>query len=438
MEKLKFRNIPGPKSKDLLQKAQTFEPACSLDQTPVVWDHGDGVWIWDVDGNPYIDFTSGVLVTNLGHSHKGLTKAIQEQAERLQNTYSFPTPERIEAAERLVKTLPSHLTRVFYLTTGSEATEAAIRVARRYSQKTEILSFYGGFHGRTYGAMSVGGMRSIRNKFGEMVPGSVRAPYAYCYRCIYEKTYPDCGFYCIKALDDHLRGNSNNNLGAVMVEPYQGAAGFIFPPDGWLKALEQWTKERDLVFIVDEVQSSFGRTGRMYAIEWEGVKPDLLCLGKGLGSGLPVSALAGTDQVLEAMDPGELSSTWGGNPLCSSATLAVLTAIEQENLSNRSLEMGNYLTPILHSLQEKYPCIGDVRGRALVQGLEIVEPDDGFSPSKELTRKIVFNAAERGLLLGKVGIFGNVIRLAPPLVIKKEEIDLAMDILEQSIALALD
>jgi 4-aminobutyrate aminotransferase len=438
MKKLKFRKLPGPKSNELLLKADAYEPACSLDQTPIVWDHGEGVWVWDVDGNQYIDFTSGVLVTNLGHSHKGLKKAIQNQAGRLQNTYSFATPERITAAERLMKVLPSHLKRVFYLTTGSEATEAALRVARRLTAKQEILSFYGAFHGRTYGAMSAGGMSNIRRQFGAMVPGSIRAPFAYCYRCTYQKTYPECAFHCIKVLDEHISGNSNGDLGAVIVEPYQGAAGFIFPPDGWLKTLENWARERELLFIVDEVQSSFGRTGKMFSIEWENLKPDMLCLGKGLGSGLPVSALAGTEEVFEAMDPGELSSTWGGNPLCSAATLAVLTAMEEENLPERSLQMGQHLKPQLHLLKEKYPCIGDARGRALVQGLEIVEPDDGFSPSKELTREIIINAAERGLLLGKVGIFGNVIRVAPPLVIQKDEIDLAIEILDEAIALALD
>lgn len=438
MNKPTYRKLPGPRSAEILAKSKAYEPACSLDQTPIVWEQGEGVWVQDVDGNPYIDFTSGVLVTNLGHTHPGMVDAIREQAGRLQNCYSFPTPERVEAAERLVKLLPPHLDRVFFLTTGSEATEAAMRVARRYTGKQEILTFFGAFHGRTYGAMSAGGIMNIRRQFGSMVPGSIQAPYAYCYRCHYGKTYPECNFFCLDALDAHLAAVSSGDLGAVMVEPYQGTAGFVFPPEGWLKALEQWARERGLLFIVDEVQSSFGRTGKLFAIEWEGLEPDLLCLGKGLGSGLPVSALAGRNEVLEAMTPGELSSTWGGNPMGSAATLAVLDAMEHEDLPERSAQRGEYLKPKLQALQEKYPCLGDVRGRALVQGLEIVEPGDGYTPSADLTRRIVFAAAERGLLLGKVGLHGNVIRIAPPLVIREEEIDFAVEILDEAIAYVLD
>jgi 4-aminobutyrate aminotransferase-like enzyme len=386
--------------------------------------------VWDVDGNPYIDFTSGVLVTNLGHNHPGLVKAIQDQAPRLMNTYSFHTPERVIASNRLVKTFPKNLNRVFMLSTGAEATEASLRIARRYTGKQEVLSFQGAFHGRTYGAMGVAGSRGARRGFGVPVPGGIVAPYGHCYRCFYDKTYPDCGMYCIKALDQLIACSSSGDLGTVIVEPYQGSAGFIFPPDGWLSALANWAKERDLVLIVDEVQASFGRTGRMYAIEWEGIEPNMLCLGKGMGSGIPASAVAAEDRIFDCMSPGELSSTWGGNPLASAAVLAVLDAMEEEQLPQRADKMGEYLKPRLEALQKKYPFLGDVRGRGLVFGLEIVKPDGGKIPSPELCSRIIHGAAERGLLLGKVGQFGNIIRVAPPLVILPEELDLALDVLE--------
>ena len=201
MNKLPKREVPGPKSKELLELSRAFEPPCAADQVPVVWDHADRVWVTDVDGNRYIDFTSGVLVTNVGHTHPGLVRAIQNQASRLMNCYSFPTPERVTAAARLVKTLPRTLDKVFFLSTGSEATEAALRVARRYTGKQEIVAFYGAFHGRTYGAMGVSGIQGTRRQFGVPVPGGIMAPYAYCYRCFYEKTYPDCDFFCLKVLD---------------------------------------------------------------------------------------------------------------------------------------------------------------------------------------------------------------------------------------------
>lgn len=428
MEKLEYRAVPGPKSAEILQKSKQCEPPCAADQTPIVWDHGLGVWVWDVDGNPYIDFTSGVLVSNLGHNHPGLVAAIQNQAPRMMNCYSFPTPERVMASSRLVKILPDNIDRVFMLSTGSDATEASLRIARRYTGKQEILSFYGGFHGRTYGAMGVAGSISTRREFGVPVPGGIMAPYAYCYRCFYGKTYPSCDLFCLKALDRVIESTSSGDLGAVITEPYQGSAGFIFPPEGWLKSLEEWAKQRGLLLIIDEVQASFGRTGKMFAIEWEDVHPNLLCLGKGMGSGVPASAVAGESRVLECMKPGELSSTWGGNPLASAAVLAVLDAMERQNLPENSRIMGEYMKSRFIEMKSHYPFIGDVRGKGLVLGLEFVDPLDRYTPSPEITRKVVMGCAEHGVLLGKLGLYGNVIRIAPPLIIAKEELDLALDV----------
>jgi 4-aminobutyrate aminotransferase len=438
MQKPALRKVPGEKSSQYLALSKTYEPAASLDQVPVVWDHAERVWITDVDGNRYLDFTSGVLVTNLGHSHPALVKAIQEQAERLMNCYSFPTPERVTLAEQLAKTLPPNLDRVFLLSTGSEATEAAIRIAKRHTQKHEILAFYGAFHGRTYGAMSVAGSSSTRHEFGPSVPGGIMAPYGYCYRCFYGKQFPECDFHCIHALDRIVASTSSGDLGSVIVEPYQGTAGFVFPPDGWLKKLEEWARERELVLIVDEVQASFGRTGKLYAIEWEDVHPQMLCLGKGFGSGVPSSAVAAEARVLEEMAPGELSSTWGGNPLACAASIAVLTVMKEEKLPENSLKVGAVLKQALVDLQKRQPCIGDVRGKGLVMGVEIVDPDDHYTPAPQLTKQVLRKASERGLMLGKVGIYGNVIRVAPPLVIAEEEALLGVEILEDAILSALD
>ncbi len=426
------RNIPGLKSSAYLEISKNSEPPCIADQVPVVWDHGQGVWVTDVDGNRYIDFTSGVLVTNLGHSHPAHVSAIQGQAARLMNCYSFPTPERVILAKRLLETLPPNLNRVFLLTTGSEATEAALRVVKRYTGKFEVISFYGAFHGRTYGALSVAGNLGTRRQFGPAVPGAVMAPYAYCYRCVYEKAFPECDFYCIEILDRIIESSSSGQLGAVIVEPYQGAAGFIFPPEGWLKALEEWAHERELVLIVDEVQSSFGRTGKMYAIEWENIKPQMLCLGKGFGSGMPSSALASEDRIFEKMLSGELSSTWGGNPLASAASLAVLDVMSEERLPENADRVGSILKQKLIDLQKKYRFLGDIRGKGLVIGLEIVDPVDGYTPAPELAQQILLKAAENGMLLGKVGLYGNVIRIAPPLVINQDEVDIGVQILDNT------
>ncbi len=428
---LEKRNIPGPKSEELLQISRTYEPPCMADQVPVVWDHAEGVWVWDVDGNKYIDFTSGVLVTNIGHSHPHHVKAIQKQAMRLMNCYSFPTPERVTLSQRLVEIFPSNIDKVFLLTTGAEATEAALRIAKRYTGKHEALSFYGGFHGRTYGAISVAGSLGTRRKFGPALPGGIMAPYANCYRCFYDKQFPECDLFCLKQLDRIVDSSSSGDLGTVITEPYQGGAGFIFPPDGWLKALEKWCQERELIFIVDEVQSSFGRTGKMLMIEWEDVRPQMICLGKGFGSGMPASALGGESKIFECMKPGEMSSTTGGNPLASAASHAVLDVMREEKLAENALKVGKYLKNRFKELEKRHEYLGDVRGKGLVMGLEIVENKKEKKPSAELTRQIIFKCGEYGMLLGKVGMFGNVIRIAPPLVITQEEAEIGVEIMDK-------
>jgi 4-aminobutyrate aminotransferase-like enzyme len=432
MLKLKERSVPGPLSSEMLRIAKMYEPPSMADQIPVVWDHAEGVWITDVDGNVYLDFTSGVLVTNVGHSNPDHVAAVEKQAHRLMNCYSFPTPERINLSKELVELLPDNIDRVFLLTTGAEATEAAIRIAKRYSGKHEILSFYGAFHGRTYGPMSVSGSIGTRRKFGPQLPGGVMAPYGNCYRCVYGKTFPECDYYCIKALDRIIESSTTGDMGAVIAEPYQGSAGFVFPPSGWLKELERWAAARGLILIIDEVQSSFGRTGKLFAIEWEEIKPQMICLGKGIGSGIPTSAVAGESKIFDSMLPGEMSSTTGGNPLSSAAALAVIDLMKKDNLPENSRIQGEYLLSRLSELWKRHEFVGDVRGMGLVIGIEIVKDKKGRNPDQDLCKKIVKRCAELGLMLGRVGVYGNVIRVAPPLVITHDECDIAVEIFSRA------
>lgn len=436
MDKLKKRVIPGPESTRLLELAGKVEPPCSADQLPIVWERAEGCRVWDVDGNEYLDITSGVLVTNVGHCHPHMVSTIQDQITKLDNSYSFRTEMRIKAAELIVSATPVNLNQVFMLTTGAEATEAALRIARLFHGKQEVLAFQGAFHGKTYGAMSVAGSISTKKGFGSGVPGTITAPYPNCYRCFYEKTYPDCDTYCLKSLDRIVDAESWGDLGTVIIEPYQGAAGFIFPPDGFLKELEIWARERDLILIVDEVQASFGRTGKMFMIEWEDVHPHLLALGKGMGSSLPASAVVGEEEIFSAVGTSGLSSTWGGNPVCSSAVVAVFEIIDKENLLESCSQVGSYLKEGFITLKKKYDMLGDVRGKGLVIGLEFVQ--NGKEPDPELTSKVVFAAAERGLMLGKLGLHGNVIRVAPPLTFTREEADLCLEIFDSAIASVLD
>lgn len=415
-------------TKDWLRLSTRYEPSCMNWQAPIVWDRARGAEIWDTDGRHYYDWTSGVLVANVGHAHPRLAEAIARQASRLLNTFDFPTPERISLAQKIVETTPSKLDKVIFLTTGAEAMDASIRLARRATRKYEILSFWGGFHGRSYGPMSVSGLAKIRKDFGPFMPGAILAPYPYCYRCPFEKRYPDCDLFCLRFLDQVVSTASSDGLAALMVEPYQGTAGFVFPPPGYLKKLEAWARQRNLLFILDEVQSSFGRTGRMWALEHEGLDPDILCLGKGIGSGVPIAAVVSTSEITSALGTGEMSSTLGGNPLSCAGSLAVFEIIESEGLVAKAAADGEYLRERFQALMARHAFIGDVRGMGLVFGIEFVKDKATKEPAPEIARKVVLRAVSSGLMCGKLGLHGNVIRVAPPLVIPREQLAASVDI----------
>jgi len=425
---------PELKTADWLEVSQRYEPACMNWQAPVVWDHGRGAEIWDVDGKHYYDWTSGVLVANVGHAHPKLAAALGEQAKRLLNPFDFPTPERLSLARKLVEKTPPHLDKVIFMTTGAEAMDASLRMARKATGHYEIVSFWGGFHGRSYGPMSVTGLAKIKKHFGPMVPGTILAPYANCYRCPFDKTYPDCDLFCVDFLDRVVCTESAGYLAGMIIEPYQGTAGFVFPPPGYLKKLEAWAAQRGLVFILDEVQSSYGRTGKMWALEHEDLKPDILCLGKGIGSGAPISAVLGTSKVFSALSSGEMSSTMGGNPLCAAGALAVLEIMDEENLVEKAAKNGELLKARLLDLMKKHEFIGDVRGMGLVYGVEFVKDRKTKEPAADLAREIVVRCVAGGLMCGKLGLYGNVMRVAPPLVITPEEINASVDILAKVLA----
>ena len=425
-------SIPGPKSQELISRWRRVEADSTGYQAAVVWESGRGVTVTDVDGNTYLDWTSGVLVANVGHAHPHLVQAIHEASAKLLNNYECPNPYRVLAAERLVEVLPEHMQKCFFLTTGSEATEAVIRIMKRKTGRFEIIGFYGGFHGRTYAAASVGGMAGPRWGYGPSMPGVIHAPFPYFYRCPFgSTTEEECIDHHLEALDDAVRNNSCASLAGILIEPYQGAAGFIFPPPGYLKRLESWARERDVLFAVDEVQSSYGRTGSQWAHTQEDLTPDLMCIGKGIGSGMPVAAVAGRDEVLGCLGQGEMSSTAGGNPAASAAVIAVLEIMQRERLSENARTIGALMMQRLREIQEKSRFLGDVRGRGLVMGLEFVKDKKTKEPAPELIHPIIDRCAENGLLVGSVGIFGNVIRVAPPLVITEAEAHESCDIMEK-------
>lgn len=422
-------SLPGPNSLKYKAISEKYEPQCLNIQAPIVWDHAEGDKVWDVDGNCFIDWTSGVLVTNVGHSHPKLAKAISDQAKRLLNCYDFPTVERVTLAEKMVNLTPENIDTAFFATVGSEAVDAAVRVAKRYTGKFEIISFYGGFHGRTTGTMSLAGNMGTKKNFGPIIPGVINVPFPDPYRNPFGSGEKDVAGQCLEFIDTAVNAQSTGSIAALIIEPYQGAAGFIFPPDGFLKSLEKWCKDHDIIFILDEVQSSFGRTGKFLALEWENLRPNLLCIGKGIGSGMPISCLLAESRIMDSLGEGEMSSTWGGNPICCAASHAILDIFVEENLVENSCKIGEHMKSRLKAIEEKCPYLGDVRGRGLVMGLDIVRDKKTKERDPETTRKIINACCERGLIVGAVS--GNVIRVAPPLVISREEADESLDIMEK-------
>ena len=429
--------LPGPKAQELLALSRKYEPRSMSDQVPMVWARGERVWLEDVDGNVFLDFTSGVLVVNAGHSHPRLVAAMQEQAGRVVNTYDFVNEWRPRLAQRLIEITPPNLDKAVILTTGAETTEAAIKLARKFTGRYEIIAFHGAFHGRTYGAMSIGGKRSTAGMkgFGPFLPGVVFAPFPYCYRCPFGQTPDDCRLHGTDYLDWLVETETEDNVAAVIVETYQGAAGSIMAPEGWFPKLEQWCRERDILLIIDEVQASFGRTGKLFGFEHYGITPNLLCLGKGVSSSVPLSAIVGEGRIMDALTPGTMGSTHGGNALCARVALENIDVIIDEHLSENAARIGEVMMRRFQELQQRFPSIGDVRGLGLVFGLELVTDRQTREPDPQLTRRIIEAAYRRGLLLiAPIGFYGNVLRIAPPLVITEDEAVAGVDLLAEAIA----
>lgn len=433
-------DLPGPKSQELIKTARAYEPPSMGDQMPVVWDHAEGCVVWDVDGNEFIDWSSGVLVTNVGHCHPRYVEAVKDQCDKLFNCYDFVSEPRVKLAQKLVEITPDYIDRAFLVTTGSDATEAAMRMARRVSDGFEIIGFDGAFHGRTWGAASAGGMMGTRNGYGPMTPGFLHAPFPYLYRApiCQGKSEEEAAQACLEYLDWMVSRVSSNALCAVITEPYQGGAGGIIPPKSWMEGLFKWAKERDLIFILDEVQSSFGRTGTMFCLEHFDIQPDLICLGKGLGSGIPCSAVVGRSEIMDALPEGSMGSTNGGNPISSIAALTAIEIVEEEGLVENSRRMGEVFEARFLQMQERFPQLGDVRALGLMGGLEFVKDPETREPAPELTRQIVWESFQRGLIMiAPIGLYDNVIRTAPPLVITEEQAEESLDIFEQAIEAAV-
>jgi 4-aminobutyrate aminotransferase len=425
---------PGPKAKKILDLEKRHISPSVSPPTALVWERGEGATIFDVDGNRYIDFTSGVLVTNAGHCHPKIVKAIQEQAAKLLNCYDSPHPVRAKLAQTLAGFMPEDLKRVLFYCSGSEVTDVSTTIARIYTGKSEIITFHGAFHGRLYSSLSLSGIGSQKRGLRPLAPGVIHMPYPYCYRCTFDREYPACGLTCLKYMERTIDYVSSGDIAALIMEPYQGTNGSIIPPPEFIVGVREFCSKRGILMILDEVQSSFGRTGKMFAFEHYGIVPDILCVAKGLAGGVPLSAIIARNKIMEALEPGSLSSTHTGSPISCAAALATIDVILEEGLSENAARVGKSMIDRLVDMQWSISAIGDIRGIGLAIGLELVKNRETREPDAELASRVVGNAIKKGLaLISPIGMYHNIIRLGPPLVITEEMAMEGLDILEKSI-----
>ncbi len=396
------------------------------DKFPLVVEKGRGACLYDYRGKSIIDLND--IIAAVGHSNPVQLKAINQAASLIIAEKGVTNQYKAKLLKKLIDLTPANLNKVFLATSGSEITEWAVRIARKHLNKHEILSFWGGVYGRTYGAVSLNGLAVRKNQFGPLVPGSIYAPYPYCYRCPFDKNFSDCDYFCIKFLDRIIETESTNDLAGLIIEPYLGVGGIIFPPAGYLKRLEKWARKRGIAFILDEIQSSFGRTGKKFALEWDGINPDFICLGKGLGGGISIAALLTESKYMERLAPGDLSGGSGGNPVAAASALAVIDILEKENLAEHSLQMGQKFMEGLIKLQNRFNFIGDVRGRGLTIGIELVKDRQSKEPWLEIIPKLIRNCYLKGVLIGGSK---NIVSIRPPLVITEKQVDQALAVLTE-------
>src|SRR6516165_1113504 len=425
--------IPGPESRKIYDEEQKYVASGRQRVSQlagIALDRGEGATLTDADGNTYIDLYAGIAVASLGHGHPRMAKVIGKQIERL-SVGTFATRERSEAFRLLSEVAPKGLNRSHLYSGGAEAVEAGLRLARSATKKHEVVSFWGGFHGKTAGVLGLIGDES-KHGYGPLAGGQYLVPYADCYRCPFKLTYPSCGLYCVDFARQQIRNSSTGALAAIIAEPMQGTAGNVIPPDDWLPAIKSVAAEFDAMLVADEMITGFGRTGRMWGIEHTGVEADILTAGKGMGGGFPVSAVLMGERISHAEPfarPSASSSSYGGNPVAAVAVAQTIKAIRHEKLVENSRNVGATMLGRLLQLKEKYEFVGDVRGRGLLLGLDLVRDNMTRRALSRSVMEIIFKEAlRRGLLV--MGYFPRI-RINPPLVITERQAEIGVDILDQ-------
>ncbi|HAE60603.1 MAG TPA: aspartate aminotransferase family protein [Anaerolineae bacterium] len=429
--------LPGPKARAMLKRdSAVISPSYPRDY-PFAMDHGKGSWLWDVDGNRFLDFMAGIAVNSTGHSHPEVVKAIQEQAEKFLHISSdFYHQGMIELGEKLDEISPMQEAAVTFMTnSGTEAIETALKLARYKTGRTNFIGFTGGFHGRTMGAVTMTASKSLYHRgFYPLMNGVMHAPFPNPYRSILERKHgEDYGETVVRYIDEQLFKQvvPAEEVAGILVEPIQGEGGYIVPPAGFFPALRALCDKYGILLIADEVQSGMGRTGKWWAIENFGVEPDIFTSAKGIASGVPLGACVARRSVM-TWERGSHGNTYGGNPLACAAALKTIELIEREYMQNAA-EVGQYALDALAEIAVRHPSIGEVRGIGMMIGVEFVADKTTKEPADKLRDAVVHNAFERGLLL--LGCAKSVIRIAPPLSMSKAEMDEGLKIFEESVSL---
>jgi 4-aminobutyrate aminotransferase-like enzyme len=420
---------PGPKSIEMHGRASKYMKGYSSQVRlfPVAFQSGHGVTLTDVDGNVYIDFSSGIYVTSLGHCHPKVTEAVQKAAGTLMNCHDFTTPVKMELLEKIAEITMGDLNGVQLYDSGTTAVEAGLRIMRAATGKFEFISCYKDFHGKTLGAVSLAQMHPST---GIRAAGFFLFPRPYCYRCDFKMTYPQCNLYCADFIERVIDEETTGRVAGVVMEPIQGWAGSVTPPDDYFPRLKKILEKRGILFMADEVLTCMGRTGKMFCMEHYGVVPDLMVLGKGFGNGFPATAVLVSEKYKDAVEKISASTSYGGNPMACAAALASIKVIQEEDLLAHATELGGFFMKRMKKMEKEHTIIGEVRGKGCLLGIELVKDKKTREPFAEAGQKVYQRAFAKGLAWIPAG---HILRMSPPIIMDEDVAAKGMDIIDESI-----
>ena len=434
-------SLPGPKSRELMKFRDEYVPEAIYKITPIFIKRGEGAVVEDVDGNMLLDFASGISVLNIGYSHPELVQAVKEQAEKFFHSCFnvLPYESYVQLAKMLCEVTPGDFKKkAFFVNSGAEAIENAIKLARKFTGKSDIICFEGCFHGRTLLTSSLNSrVKPFAFGFGPLVSGIHKLPFAYCYRCAYGLNISNCNFRCAERLNEILQTVTiPENVAVVLLEPIQGEGGFIVPPDGFIEKIKQICEENNILLIADEIQSGFCRSGKMFASEYWSVAPDIIATAKSIAGGLPLAAVIARSDIMDSVHKAGAGGTFGGNPLSCVAGIKVIEVMKRDNFAKKAQEIGNKILNFLNNIKDQYDIIGDVRGRGAMIGFELISDSKTKTPSSRARNIIVEECYKNGLIIIGAGLYDNFIRILSPLIASEEQVEEALKIIERAISKA--